>query len=43
MSILLIIMYIININYVQYFTFEAIENIKCSLRKGKLLLALREN
>ena len=38
MPILLIIMYIININYVQYFTFASIENIKYSYRKRKMFL-----
>ena len=39
MSILLIIMYMININYVQYFTFKPIENIKCCHRNDKIHLA----
>ena len=38
MPILLIIMYIININYVQYFTFTPIEIIKYSYRNGKMML-----
>ena len=39
MSILLIIMYIININHVQYFTFVSIENIKHSYRNHKIHLS----
>ena len=31
-------MYIININYVQYFTFTPIEIIKYSYRNGKMML-----
>ncbi len=34
-------MYIININYVQYFTFTPIEIIKCSHRNGKMMLSTK--
>ena len=41
MSVLLIIMYNININYVQYFSFKTREIIKCFMRKEKMQLASR--